>query len=85
MWSWVLSIGIFVTLILKARSTRLHGIGQRVGGPGGQDGSFGLNSTGDQASQGGPGGQVVRVVRVVRLDDMLSENIRFSCPKSSNN
>ena len=40
---------------------------------------------GDQASQGGPGGQVVRVVRVVSLDDMLSENIWFSCPKSSNN
>ena len=47
---------------------------------------------GDQASQGGPGGQVVRwsggqVVRVVRgapVDDMLSENICFSCPKSSN-
>ena len=40
---------------------------------------------GDQASQGGPGGQVVRVVRMVSLDDMLSENIWFSCPKSSNN
>ena len=31
-----------------------------------------------------PGGQVVRVVRVVSRDDMLSENIWFSCPKSSN-
>ena len=29
------------------------------------------------------GGQVVRVVRVVSLDDMLSENIWFACPKSS--
>ena len=28
------------------------------------------------------GGQVKRVVKV---DDMLSENIWFSCPKSSNN
>ena len=36
----------------------------------------------DQASQGGPGGHVVRVVS---LDDMLSKNIWFSCPKSSNN
>ena len=31
------------------------------------------------------GGQVVRAVRVVSLDDMLSENIWFSCSKSSNN
>ena len=31
------------------------------------------------------GGQVIRVVRVATLDDMLSENIGFSCPKSSNN
>ena len=31
------------------------------------------------------GGQVVRVVNLVSLDDMLSENIGFSCPKSSNN
>ena len=31
------------------------------------------------------GGQVVRVVRVVSLDDMLSENIWFLSPKSSNN
>ena len=31
------------------------------------------------------GGQVVRVAQVVSLDDMLSENIWFSCPKSSNN
>ena len=31
------------------------------------------------------GGQVVRVVRVATLDYMLSENIWFSCPKSSNN
>ena len=49
-------------------------------------------------SQGGPGGQVgwwllvrwsgdqvVRVVRVATLDDMLLENIWFSCTKSSNN
>ena len=45
---------------------------------------------GDQASQGGPGGQVVRwsggqVKRVVKVDNMLSENMWFSCPKSSNN
>ena len=50
-----------------------------------RDGSCGPHSTGDQASQGGPGSQVVGVVRVVTLDDMLSENIWFSCPKSSNN
>ena len=46
--------------------------------PGGQGGQGGL---------GGQGGQVVRwsggqVVRVVSLDDMLSENKWFSCPKS---
>ena len=45
-------------------------------GPGGPDGFCGPY---------GPSDQVVRVVRVVRLDDMLSENICFSCPKSSNN
>ena len=28
---------------------------------------------------------MVQMIRVVSLDDMLSENIRFSCPKSSNN
>ena len=54
-------------------------------GPGGPDGFCGPYGPSDQASQGGPGGQVVRVIRVVRLDDMLSENICFSCPKSSNN
>ena len=57
--------------------------GQHV--QGGPDGSYGPYGPGDQASQGGPGGQVVRVVRVVSLDDMLSQNIWFSCPKSSNN
>ena len=31
------------------------------------------------------GGKMVRVVRVATLDDMLSENIWFSCPKSPNN
>ena len=32
------------------------------------------------------GGQMIRVVsRVATLDDMLSENIWFSCPKSPNN
>ena len=31
------------------------------------------------------GGQVIRVVRVATLDDMLSENIGFSYPKSPNN
>ena len=61
------------------------------GDPGGPGGLGGLHCScdpygpGDQASQGGPGGQVVRVVRVATLDDMLSENIWFSCPKSSNN
>ena len=29
--------------------------------------------------------QVVHVVQTVSLDDMLSENIWFLCPKSSNN
>ena len=33
---------------------------------------------------GGKSGQVVIVVSVVGLDDMLSENIWFSCPKLSN-
>ena len=54
----------------------------------GQGGPSGLRSScgrGDRASQGGPGGQVVKVVRVATLDDMFSENIWFSCPKSSNN
>ena len=31
------------------------------------------------------GGQVVRVVMVATLDDMLSENMWFSCTKSSYN
>ena len=31
------------------------------------------------------GGQVIRVVRVATLDDMLSQNNWFACPKSSNN
>ena len=31
------------------------------------------------------GGHVVRVIRGATLDDMRSENIWFSCPKSSNN
>ena len=57
MWYWVLRIGIFVTLIEKTRSTRLHGVGQRVGGPGGPDGSCGPYGPGDQASQGGKSGQ----------------------------
>ena len=28
---------------------------------------------------------VVKEIRVVSMDDMLSENIWFPCPKSSNN
>ena len=39
-----------------------------------------MDGPGDQDSQGGPGGQVVRVVRLATLDDMISENIWFSCP-----
>ena len=54
------------------------------GGPSCPDGFCGPFDPG-MASQGAPGGHVLRVVRVATMDDRLSENIWFSCPKSSNN
>ena len=69
---------------LKSSRPSVHD-GQGGRGPGGPNRSCGLYGMCDQASQGGPGGQVVGVVRVASLDDMLSDNVWFSCPKSSNN
>ena len=60
-------------------------VGRKAFSPVWSEGQVVQMGPGDQASQGGPGGQVVIVVKVATLDDMLSENIWFSCPKSSNN